>query len=279
MKKNEDCIERDQGPLASQTDEEMTDIEPSSTLKKQSKPAAKKAGGKKQQQAEHPSAEDHQPSVQEGAEEETEEQGKERKKKPKKEKRDKSEADTEDTQGDRDNCIMQEDGHKKVKKGKSESGTADKQGDRDNCIMQEDGDDCNDRNVPPVPSTEEESELAQTTAADNVTSKTPKKASSCATGGGGGGAQANATTNNKSLFRRIRNTVCSVIIPLGKRKRLGKGALPKRTPFILTEDDSLRRIVYKMFKECPKMCRAGDKEAFLVKLIELMDEVEEEGLF
>lgn len=113
---------------------------------------------------------------------------------------------------------------------------------------------------------------------------------STATAGASAGVATNTTAappppNSKSLFRRITNTVHSIILPLGRKKRLGykmKGGkkayprLPKRTSFILTEEDALRSIVRKMYKDCPVLSRHADKEAFLVKLMELMDSVLEE---
>jgi hypothetical protein len=48
--------------------------------------------------------------------------------------------------------------------------------------------------------------------------------------------------------------------------------LPKKTVFVFTEEDSLRRIVKRILKDCPRMARSSDREGFLVKLIEMMDE-------
>ncbi len=101
-----------------------------------------------------------------------------------------------------------------------------------------------------------------------------------------------------------------VILPIGKRRKglnrsricLGGCAskedasgLPKKVSFVFTERDALRKIVNRMIQvcfvfvcdvkrvnadthycceqDCPKMCVQGDREDFLVSVIELLDEV------
>jgi hypothetical protein len=110
--------------------------------------------------------------------------------------------------------------------------------------------------------------------------------------------------SNKSLYRRVRNSIMSMVVPLGRRRRKGlcssdgkpllphaqrqqqqqqhrhhdpaqahqDSFLPKKTVFVFTEEDSLRRIVKRILKDCPRMARSSDREGFLVKLIEMMDE-------
>jgi hypothetical protein len=88
---------------------------------------------------------------------------------------------------------------------------------------------------------------------------------------------------NKYLYRRVKNTVMSIVVPLGRKKRnaeksavagRGESCLPRKTSFVFTEDDALQKIVKRIFKECPAMSRCEDREGFLVRLIELMDKNE-----
>jgi hypothetical protein len=86
---------------------------------------------------------------------------------------------------------------------------------------------------------------------------------------------------NKYLYRRVKNTVMSIVVQLGRKRRnaeksAGTGSLklPRKTSFVFTEDNALRRIVKRIFKECPGMSRCEDREGFLVRLIQLMDESE-----
>jgi hypothetical protein len=89
--------------------------------------------------------------------------------------------------------------------------------------------------------------------------------------------------NAKSLYRRVKNMVMSVILPLAKRKRK-KGIspnpshnicqhlrLPQRTSFVFTEDDALKKIVNRMLRDCPGIARQADKEPLLIRIIELMN--------
>jgi hypothetical protein len=93
----------------------------------------------------------------------------------------------------------------------------------------------------------------------------------------------------KPLYRRIRNIVCSSMLPLGRQKRLNAGSissgchwLPKKTSFILTEEDALKRIVRMILRDCPKMCsRAEDRESLAGRVVEIMQEItseQEEGM-
>jgi hypothetical protein len=88
---------------------------------------------------------------------------------------------------------------------------------------------------------------------------------------------------NKYLYRRVKNTVMSIVVPLGRKKRNAEKStvagreklnLPRKTSFVFTEDDALQKIVKRIFKECPVMARCKDREGFLVRLIQLMEQTE-----
>jgi hypothetical protein len=95
------------------------------------------------------------------------------------------------------------------------------------------------------------------------------------------------SASNKSLYRRVRNSIMGMVVPLGHRRRSSSSKqqspahkkqqaqcslLPKKTTFVFTEEDALRRIVKRILKDCPRMSKINDREDFLVKLIELMDD-------
>ena len=89
----------------------------------------------------------------------------------------------------------------------------------------------------------------------------------------------------------------NVIVPVGKAARAEIAAakkkdggsdaagtapkdrkpLPKRTVFMFTEEHTLRKIVGRMLRDCPKLARHGDREEFLVKLVQIMEELIEEN--
>lgn len=78
-----------------------------------------------------------------------------------------------------------------------------------------------------------------------------------------------------------------VIVPIGKKRReylenlkSGKPAglkLPKKTSFVFTEDHAFKHIVARMMRDCPSLVQQEDKEAFLVKFLQTIEEVENDG--
>lgn len=55
-----------------------------------------------------------------------------------------------------------------------------------------------------------------------------------------------------------------------------QGIMPRKTCFVFTEEHALRKIVVRLLKDCPTITRLKDREAFLVKLLDMMSEEEEE---
>lgn len=55
-----------------------------------------------------------------------------------------------------------------------------------------------------------------------------------------------------------------------------QGIMPRKTCFVFTEEHALRKIVVRLLKDCPTITRPKDREAFLVKLLDMMSEEEEE---
>jgi hypothetical protein len=100
-------------------------------------------------------------------------------------------------------------------------------------------------------------------------------ASSASRSGGGVHGSGSSSSSSKPLYRRIRNIVCSTLLPMGRQKRLNQSAscmrhrFPRKTSFVLTEDDALKRIVRQILKECPKMCSRGEggKDSLLLERI------------
>ena len=46
----------------------------------------------------------------------------------------------------------------------------------------------------------------------------------------------------------------------------------RKVSFVFTERDAMRKIVRQMMQDCPKMCIHGDREDFLMSLLELLDD-------
>jgi hypothetical protein len=46
----------------------------------------------------------------------------------------------------------------------------------------------------------------------------------------------------------------------------------RKVSFVFTERDAMRKIVSRMMQDCPKMCIHGDREDFLMSLLELLDD-------
>lgn len=88
----------------------------------------------------------------------------------------------------------------------------------------------------------------------------------------------------------------SVIVPIGKKRREylenvkrqsskegGKGIrnglvnLPRKTSFVFNEEYALKKVVCRLFRDCPTLARQEDKEKFLVQLLQTMQEVDMEG--
>ena len=136
-----------------------------------------------------------------------------------------------------------------------------------------------------------ESKKATRAAASGVSAPSKQRSS-----GGGGGTPSTAGSSRLSLCRRVTAVVMGVIVPIGKKRKglnrsrvcLGGGGasggssrkedtsgLPSKVSFVFTERDALRRLVQRMMRECPKTCRQGSKEDFLVTLLDLLDEERE----
>ena len=119
-------------------------------------------------------------------------------------------------------------------------------------------------------------------------------------------------SGRQTLCRRVNAVVMGVIIPIGKKRKVlnrnrvciglgnaedttsssGPGrrrgvdddrqiasevdGLPRKVSFLYTEDDALRKAVRRMVKDCPRLCMHEDRECFLVKLMQMLEEVAED---
>ena len=54
--------------------------------------------------------------------------------------------------------------------------------------------------------------------------------------------------------------------------------LPKRTSFVFTEEDALRRNVLRIFKDCPQLSKGKGKKQLVAKFMEVVAELENENL-
>ena len=57
----------------------------------------------------------------------------------------------------------------------------------------------------------------------------------------------------------------------------GQMPLPKKTCFVFTEEHALRKLISRMLRDCPTLTKNTDREEFLVKFLQLMDEVAVDG--
>ena len=103
----------------------------------------------------------------------------------------------------------------------------------------------------------------------------------------GNGTGSLGSSTRPTLCKRVKNTVVGVIVPMGRvqRKCMEQGEpfykmetvlLPKKTSFVFTEEHALRKIVSRLFKDCPALVQQEDREGFLVKVLGLMEEVEQQ---
>lgn len=97
--------------------------------------------------------------------------------------------------------------------------------------------------------------------------------------GSSGVVTTNTTISNKSLHKKIHHAVVNTILPLCAKDRRGGGGggSANRTCFVVTESDALRKIARDILRKCPKLASSPSRKDLLVKLLELMQQEEEEA--
>lgn len=89
-------------------------------------------------------------------------------------------------------------------------------------------------------------------------------------------AAGSSTSSNKSLHKKIHHAVMHSVLPCVKLERATNKAPPSRTCFVVTESDALRKIARDILRKCPKLASSPNRKDLLVKLLELMQEEEDE---